>query len=69
MEPVVFRYRSRSLGPQDIAFIQRTLVAFYAKGRSHMAKALYEVWGWVQPNGKFKDSPRLVIASGRKGMD
>jgi hypothetical protein len=55
MEPKVFRYRSRSLGPQDIDFIQRTIVQLYAKGRSHIARALCEAWEWVQPNGQFKE--------------
>jgi len=55
MAPVVFRYRSRSLGPQDIEFIQRSIIRFYSKGRSHIARALCEAWGWVQPNGRFKE--------------
>ena len=55
MESVVFRYRSRDLGPQDICFIQRTIAQFYGKGRSHISRALCKAWGWVQPNGKFKE--------------
>jgi len=55
MDPVLYRYRSRSLGPQDIGFIQKTIAQFYAKGRSHIARALCEAWGWVQPNGQFKE--------------
>jgi hypothetical protein len=55
MEPVVFRYRSRDLGPQDICFIQRTIAQCYGKGRSHVSRALCKAWGWVQPNGKLKE--------------
>jgi len=55
MEPVVFRYRSRDLGPQDICFIQRTIGQFYGKGRSHISRALCKAWGWVQPNGNLKE--------------
>ena len=55
MEPVVFRYRSRDLGPQDIWFIRRTIAQFYGKGRSHISRALCKAWGWVQPNGKLKE--------------
>ncbi len=55
MESVIFRYRSRDLGPQDICFIQRTVAQFYGKGRSHISRALCQVWGWVQPNGKLKE--------------
>jgi hypothetical protein len=55
MEPVVFRYRSRDLRSQDICLIRRTVAQFYRKGRSHISRALCEAWGWVQPNGKFKE--------------
>jgi len=55
MESIVFRYRSRDLGPQDICFIQRTVAQFYGKGRSHISRALCQAWGWVQPNGKLKE--------------
>ena len=55
MEPVVFRYRSRDLEPQDICFIQRTISQFYGKGRSHISRALCKAWRWVQPNGKLKE--------------
>ena len=70
MKPVVFRYRSRSLGAQDIGFIQSTIVRLYSKGRSYIARALCEAWGWVQPNGQFKEyAARSVIASGRERTD
>ncbi|MGQ9689559.1 MAG: Druantia anti-phage system protein DruA [Desulfobaccales bacterium] len=70
MEPGVFRYRSRSLGPQDIDFIQSTISRFYAKGRSHIARALCEVWGWVQPNGHFKEyaARDLLLRLEEKGL-
>jgi hypothetical protein len=55
MKSVFFRYRSRDVGPQAICFIQRTSAQFYGKGRSHISRALCEAWGWVQPNGKFKE--------------
>lgn len=55
MESVIFRYRSRDLGPEDICFIQRTVAQLYGKGRSHISRALCQAWGWVQPNGKLKE--------------
>lgn len=55
MESVIFRYRSRDLGPEDICFIERTVAQFYGKGRSHISRALCQAWGWVQPNGKLKE--------------
>lgn len=70
MEPGVFRYRSRSLGPQDIGFIQRTIAQFYAEGRSHIARALCEAWGWVQANGQFKECAArdLLLRLEEKGL-
>ena len=34
MDSVVFRYRSRSLGAQDIQFLQTLIARLYPKGRS-----------------------------------
>lgn len=70
MEPVVFRYRSRSLGAQDIGFIQSTIIRFYSKGRSHIARVLCEAWGWVQPNGQFKEyaARDLLLRLEEKGL-
>lgn len=55
MEQVVFRYRSRELSAQDIAFIHSAIAQHYAKGRSHISRVLCEAWGWLQPNGKLKE--------------
>jgi hypothetical protein len=70
MDPVVFRYRSRSLGAQDIRFIQSTIAQFYSKGRSHIARALCEAWGWVQANGQFKEyaARDLLLRLEEKGL-
>jgi len=55
MEPIVFRYRSRELDAQDIAFIRAAITQHYAKGRSHISRVLCKSWAWVQPNGKPKE--------------
>ncbi len=55
MEPVVFRYRSRELGAQDIHDIQALVSRFYTKGRAYISRELCQAWGWVQPNGKLKE--------------
>ncbi len=70
MEPVVFRYRSRDLGPQDICFIQRTIAQFYGKGRSHISRVLCKTWGWEQPNGKLKEyaARDLLLRLEEKGL-
>lgn len=55
MDQVVFRYRSRELSAQDIAFIRSTIALHYDKGRSYISRSLGEAWQWVQPNGKLKE--------------
>ena len=55
MNRVVFRYRSRELDVQSIAFIRAAIAQHYAKGRSHISRVLCKAWGWVQPNGKLKE--------------
>jgi hypothetical protein len=55
MEPVVFRYRSREINANDIAFIKATIAQHYAHGRSHISRVLCKAWAWVQLNGRFKE--------------
>jgi len=55
MDQIIFRYRARELGIQDIRFIQALISKHFQKGRSHISRALCEVWQWVQPNGKLKE--------------
>jgi hypothetical protein len=55
MEQVVFRYRARQLGSEDIRFIRALISKHYQRGRSHISRALCEAWLWVQPNGKLKE--------------
>jgi len=55
MDQIVFRYRARQLGMQDIRFIQALISEHYQRGRSHISKLLCESWQWVQPNGKLKE--------------
>ena len=55
MDQIIFRYRARELGIQDIRFIQSLISKHFQKGRSHISRALCEAWQWVQPNGKLKE--------------
>jgi hypothetical protein len=55
MDQVVFRYRARQLGIQDIRFIQALISKHYQRGRSHISRRLCESWQWIQPNGKLKE--------------
>jgi hypothetical protein len=55
MEHIVFKYRARQLGIQDIRFIQVLISEHYQQGRSHISRCLCEAWQWLQPNGKLKE--------------
>lgn len=55
MDKIVFRYRSRQLDMQDIQQIQTLISKHYKRGRSHISRALCEVWHWIQSNGKLKE--------------
>lgn len=55
MDSVVFRYRSRSLGAQDIQFLRTLIARLYPRGRSEISRAICKAWGWLQPNGKLKE--------------
>lgn len=70
MESFILRYRCRDLGPEDIRFIQSTVARFYGEGRSHISRALCQVWGWVQPNGKLKEyaARDLLLRLEEKGL-
>lgn len=52
---IVFRYRGRDLRSNDIAFIDRSVQAHYARGRSHISRVLCTEWDWRQANGKLKE--------------
>jgi hypothetical protein len=55
MDQVVFRYRNRQIGLQDIEFIQGLISDPENGGRSHISRRLCEAWQWEQPNGKLKE--------------
>jgi len=55
MESILFRYRSRQLDANDIAFVRETIAQHYDRGRSYISRVLCEVWAWKQPNGKLKE--------------
>ncbi|MEA2013768.1 MAG: hypothetical protein U9N38_00430 [Thermodesulfobacteriota bacterium] len=55
MESIRFRYQSRQLDANDIAFVKKTIVRHYNMGRSYISRILCEAWAWKQPNGKLKE--------------
>ena len=55
MESILFRYRSRQLDANDIAFVKETIARHYNMGRSYISRILCEAWAWKQPNGKLKE--------------
>jgi len=52
--PVLLRYRARPIGPAELAFIQATIAAYAAAGRTRISQVLCEAWDWRQPNGALK---------------
>ena len=52
--PVLVRYRTRAIGPAELAFIRATIAAHAAEGRTRISQILCEAWGWRQPNGALK---------------
>lgn len=52
---VLLRYRTRTVGPAELAFIRGTIVAHAAAGRSRISRVLCEAWQWRQPNGALKE--------------
>ena len=52
--PVLVRYRTRAIGPAELAFIRATIAAHAARGRTRIAQILCEAWDWRQPNGALK---------------
>ena len=53
--PVLFRYRTRCIGPADLAFIRATIAAHAAEGRTRISQRLCAAWDWRQPNGALKE--------------
>lgn len=52
----VFRYRGRELhSSSDIAFLDRSVQAHYARGRSQISRVLCAAWDWRQANGQLKE--------------
>ena len=53
--PVLVRYRTRAIGPADLAFIRATIAAHAPEGRTRISQRLCAAWGWRQPNGALKE--------------
>jgi hypothetical protein len=52
--PVLLRYRARTIGPAELAFIQATIAAHAAAGRTRISEVLCAAWDWRQPTGGLK---------------
>jgi len=53
--PILLRYRARTLGPADLAFIQATIAAHAAAGRTRISQVLCAAWNWRRPDGALKE--------------
>ena len=54
--PVLVRYRTRTIGPAELTFIQATIAVHAAEGRTRISEVLCAAWDWRQPNGHLKES-------------
>jgi len=51
----ILTYRGRSIGPDEVTFIQRVVDSQWEAGRTVISKELCRQWDWRQPNGHLKD--------------
>src|SRR5574341_2415441 len=69
--PILLRYRTRTIGPAELALIRATIAAHAAAGRTRISQVLCAIWDWRQPNGALKEYAcrdlllRLVAGSRR----
>src|SRR5574341_354551 len=53
--PILLRYRTRTIGPAELALIRATIAAHAAAGRTRISQVLCAIWDWRQPNGALKE--------------
>jgi len=70
MDMLPITIRKRTIREEDIPFIQATVNEHWAKGRTHISKALCQKWNWRQPNDRLKDMAcrELLLTLKRKGF-
>jgi hypothetical protein len=70
MDMLPITIRKRTVTEEDIPAIQATVNEHWAKGRTHISKALCQKWNWRQPNNRLKDMAcrELLLTLKRKGF-
>jgi Domain of unknown function (DUF4338) len=58
--PVEYRYRGRTIGETEIAFLRQFIAARPELSRCALSRLLCEAWQWKQPNG----APREMVCRG-----
>ena len=48
-------YCGRELSADDIQLIKRVIEPAPFLKRTPLSRKLYELWGWIKPNGQLKD--------------
>ena len=46
------RYRKRSVGPAELAFLSDAIAVHGGKGRVHLSRVICKAWDWRQANGE-----------------
>lgn len=50
-----WRYRGRTIGDSEIAFIRELIAAHPNDSRNQLSRRLCEAWNWKQPNGALRE--------------
>ncbi len=68
-QKVLLKYRGRSLGEEDAAFLRELIARHPSVSRCRLSVLLCEAWGWKQPNGALSDilARGLMLALHRAG--
>lgn len=52
---MLYRYRGRDIGDQEIGFIAALIAAHPHAKRQELSRLLCQAWNWKQPNGQLRD--------------
>lgn len=52
---MLYRYRGRDIGDQEIGFITALIAAHPGAKRQELSRLLCQAWDWKQPNGQLRD--------------
>jgi hypothetical protein len=54
-EPVLVRYRNRTIGPHELEFLRTTITEGKFSGRVDLSRIICRAWDWRQPSGALSE--------------